>query len=266
MIVPSSSSQVRRWASQYGSFNVLTDVPNLKAWYRADTVTTVSGAVSQLTDKTGNGFHYVQGTALKRPTYNASDANMGGRDSISSDGVDDALTIASPGYGTLNACTLYFVTRSIAHTTGRIFGIGNTNIAQSLTASPTSAGDARPSGVYTNPSGSSTTRRVDVSANEPEYFAAKPIIWSVGFDSTAAAASAIRTNGRLAEVSVSNAASAATQAAIVGQATALFARPDGLATYLAMTLSELIVADAFHTNEQMLAVNMYLAGYYGVLS
>ena len=39
------------------------------------TITTVSGAVSQWNDKSGNGYHAVQATASKRPTYLATGLN-----------------------------------------------------------------------------------------------------------------------------------------------------------------------------------------------
>ncbi len=51
----------------------------------------VSGAVATLGDASGNGRHFPQGTVASRPTYNASDANFGGRPSMTFDGTNDYL-------------------------------------------------------------------------------------------------------------------------------------------------------------------------------
>lgn len=48
-----------------------TEIPDLYMWYDASdtsTITEVSGKVSQIDDKSGNGFHIVQGSASKQPT------------------------------------------------------------------------------------------------------------------------------------------------------------------------------------------------------
>ena len=257
--------QARIFASDSAWVTTAANVPSLKAWYRADTTVNAGGTVSQLTDKSGNGFHFVQATGTKQPALNVADANMGGRDSITFDGTDDALTLASPGLGTMSGCTLYFVTRAVPMVAGRIFSIGNTNIAQSLTVSPTSGSDARPTFTFTNPSGSLTARRVDVAANQAFYSTNSIAIWDASFDSGAAAAGAFSARSRLGEPSVSNSSSAATQASAVGQASAFAARPDGLSTYLRYTLAELIIADAVHSMDQRRKVELYLAGYYGLL-
>jgi hypothetical protein len=56
----------------------------------ASTVTTVSGAVSQWNDKSGNARNFTQSTAGSRPTYTASALN--GRSAVTPDGSDDWLT------------------------------------------------------------------------------------------------------------------------------------------------------------------------------
>lgn len=50
-----------------------------RAWFRADRVTLVSGAVSAAEDLSGNGWTASQATAGKRPGYSASDADFNGR-------------------------------------------------------------------------------------------------------------------------------------------------------------------------------------------
>jgi hypothetical protein len=57
----------------------------------AATVTTVSGAVSQWNDKSGNGRNATQGTAGSRPAYSSTGFNS--RPGVSFDGIDDFMSI-----------------------------------------------------------------------------------------------------------------------------------------------------------------------------
>jgi hypothetical protein len=59
----------------------------------SSTITTVSGAISQWNDKSGNGRNASQGTAAARPTL--SSAALNGRNVATFDGTDDKLTISS---------------------------------------------------------------------------------------------------------------------------------------------------------------------------
>jgi hypothetical protein len=59
----------------------------------ATTVTTVSGAVSQWNDKSGNARHATQSTAGNRPSYTTAGQN--GRNVLTFDGSSDGLTLAS---------------------------------------------------------------------------------------------------------------------------------------------------------------------------
>lgn len=54
------------------AYSVPTDFANLYAWYKFDNITQSGGAVSQVSDKSGNGRHAVQATVGNRPTYTAS--------------------------------------------------------------------------------------------------------------------------------------------------------------------------------------------------
>ena len=74
-----------------------------------------SGAVQTLGDKSGNNIAFTQGSAGKRPTYNASDVSFGGRPSMTFDGVDDVLgTVAANPFGALTNITAYFVTKDLS--------------------------------------------------------------------------------------------------------------------------------------------------------
>lgn len=59
----------------------------------ASTVTTVSGAVSQWNDKSGNGRNATQGLSSKRPLL--ASAGLNGKNVIDCDGLDDELVLAS---------------------------------------------------------------------------------------------------------------------------------------------------------------------------
>jgi hypothetical protein len=59
----------------------------------ASTVTTVSGAVSQWNDKSGNGRNAVQATSTDRPAYTANELN--GKSVLTLDGTNDFMTVAN---------------------------------------------------------------------------------------------------------------------------------------------------------------------------
>lgn len=63
----------------------------------ASTVTTVSGAVSQWNDKSGNGRHVTQAIAGNRPAY--SSAAINNKNALSFI-TDDSLQLSSPGFAT----------------------------------------------------------------------------------------------------------------------------------------------------------------------
>lgn len=69
-------------------------VHGLKLWLRADSgITLVSGKVSAWADQSGNGFSLTQSTAGLRPAFVAS--GVGARASVSFDGADDYVGLAS---------------------------------------------------------------------------------------------------------------------------------------------------------------------------
>jgi hypothetical protein len=69
----------------------------------ASTVTTVSGAVSQWNDKSGNTRNASQGTAEYRPAYSATGLNRKGI--VSFDGTNDFMLTAAANYAAIN----YFI-------------------------------------------------------------------------------------------------------------------------------------------------------------
>jgi hypothetical protein len=85
----------------------------------ASTVTTVSGAVSQWNDKSGNGRNATQATAGSRPTV--ASASQNSLNGISFDGVDDRLGFSSAILGTTHSLFILFKP-TIEATIGAVFG------------------------------------------------------------------------------------------------------------------------------------------------
>jgi hypothetical protein len=77
----------------------------------ASTVTTVSGAVSQWNDKSGNGRNISQSTANQRPTFTSSGLN--GKPTLDFDGSNDVLLNASVGASGLSNASIISVFKQI---------------------------------------------------------------------------------------------------------------------------------------------------------
>jgi hypothetical protein len=77
----------------------------------ASTVTTVSGAVSQWNDKSGNGRNASQSTVGSRPSYTAAGQN--GRNTITFDGSSDGLSLAA-GLSLGTAHSIFVVAKNSA--------------------------------------------------------------------------------------------------------------------------------------------------------
>jgi hypothetical protein len=77
----------------------------------ASTVTTVSGAVSQWNDKSGNGRNASQATAGNRPAYTSAGQN--GRNTITFDGSNDSLSLAA-GLSLGTAHSIFLVAKNSA--------------------------------------------------------------------------------------------------------------------------------------------------------
>ncbi len=247
------------------SYTPSTDVPSLLAWYRADTVTTATG-VSQLTDKTGNGYHFVQGTGVKQPALIASGSDPNGRDCVVADGTDDAMTIASPGFGAMNDITIIGVTRSMVApgANGHIMSIGNAADARSVQIT-TATGLTRPNPRYNNPGSTISSRNVETSSDDTSWTLSTPKIWSVRHDSTAAASATPITRSRLEQPVTANGSSLATVSTLALQAVGLFGTKAGTGGYLSVGLYEMFVCNALLTDDQVRRAELYLAGYYGLL-
>lgn len=85
----------------------------------------VSGAVATLGDSSGNGRHFTQSTSTKRPTYSSSDANFGGRPSMTTDGVDDFLSRSS-AFAAMSNITIYVVHKGSTYGSyNHLFAIDN---------------------------------------------------------------------------------------------------------------------------------------------
>lgn len=103
----------------------------------ASTVTTVSGNISQVTDKSGNGLTFTQGTGVNRPSYPSSVLN--GRSVARFDGANDILFRGSSNLGrNISGATIYSLQRpdvlNNAATNQGIFSVSNNGSVNRLYA------------------------------------------------------------------------------------------------------------------------------------
>ena len=230
------------------AFNVLTDVPHLKAWYRADTVVLATG-VSQLTDKSGNGYHYLQATGGKQPAQVLAASDPNGFDCVVSDGVDDGMV--HTGFGALTGLTHFLVTRSIVTPASgsMLFCIGNPGDARSI-------GDVREAdgtlqSRYNNPSATATNWTFGPAA---------PVSGSgIIVSSVVSNTQANTLSGRMGtKPTGSQSATNATPSTIASLASGLFANKTAGGLYVAAGLYELIVCDDVLTDAEVSIVNQGL--------
>ncbi len=85
----------------------------------ASTVTTVSGAVSQWNDKSGNSRHFSNGTLANRPILNSTAIN--GKPALVFDGSNDSLGASSAVIPTTHSLFILFVP-TIENVSGSIIG------------------------------------------------------------------------------------------------------------------------------------------------
>ncbi|MCU0273940.1 MAG: fibronectin type III domain-containing protein, partial [Acidimicrobiales bacterium] len=99
----------------------------LTLWFDAQdasTVTTAGGAVTEWRDRSGNGFHASQGTAVDQPAYNSTGLNS--RPSVVFDGTSDFLQLpAMPATSWTAGLTAGVVGRATTASWSRWFDIGN---------------------------------------------------------------------------------------------------------------------------------------------
>lgn len=160
----------------------------------------VSGAVAVLGDRSGNARHFTQGTGTKRPAYTASDADFGGRPSMSFDGVDDFLNRSGlPAWPQL---TVAFVARG-GVATRRYMNYGGGSGGEVLIQNDSSTA-AR--AVYFNsnttskfwPITAGATRRITASFDSGVGAAAVPDVYLNGVDTAASYALTLASNGPMA--------------------------------------------------------------------
>lgn len=82
----------------------------------ASTITTVSGAVSQWNDKSGNNRHAVQGTAASRPVVTAN--GLGSKSVITFDGSNDFMDVATTILQGIGVFSLHWIYARLGSGTG----------------------------------------------------------------------------------------------------------------------------------------------------
>lgn len=266
LIKTSSSMQYRKWAAQFGSYTPSTDVPNLSNWWRADTATIGTG-VSSLNDKKGS-VNLTQATGSKQPVQTAANALYNNRSTILFDGIDDALIAASPGVGTLNDITIYMVIGGLATPASNSYLLTFGLVTAAKTVSVRMLTTSTLLCAYNNPANTQSDWRMSVGvATNSDAASNRPCILSWSGSLGAAGASIWATGGyaRMGKLGLVTGTSA-TGSTLDPQAIGLGATPAGTSLYSSFNFCEAMVCSSAHTAEQMLAVNMYLAGYYDVLS
>lgn len=137
----------------------------------------ISGAVAQLGDSSGNGRHFPQAAAGSRPAYAATDALLGGRPSMTFDGISKFLSLttnfASAGLTLLCA----FRPTTVAAADQRIFGVRvgatadspllsmSTVVVQALMSNPNATYTIRTSSTLTANTTYRAATTFDVSAS-----------------------------------------------------------------------------------------------------
>jgi len=82
-------------------------------WLR-DSYTLAATKIASWTDLTGNGNHFVQGTDASRPTYNASNANLGNQPTADFAGAQTMTCSITGGYANVTVCYVYRPVTAIA--------------------------------------------------------------------------------------------------------------------------------------------------------
>lgn len=83
-----------------GGIVLPSGIPDLALWLRADAASINAGSpsngdpVTSWYSREGNLYDFTQGTAAKRPTWNAADSNLHNRPTLTFDGTDDLLRYA----------------------------------------------------------------------------------------------------------------------------------------------------------------------------
>ena len=103
MLMAASNSAAAAWTPAQITTALWLDAAD------ASTITTVSGAVSQWNDKSGNGRHLSQATAASRPAYQAT--GLSSLPTLQFDGINDFLQNTSFSFGN-SAFTFYCVMQS----------------------------------------------------------------------------------------------------------------------------------------------------------
>ena len=207
----------------------------------------VSGAVATLGDASGNGRNFTQGTAANRPAYTASDANFGGRPSMTFDGND---WLSGPSFAAMGNTTIY-VTGSITSylmTFDHIFCIGNPGSGDAVGVYLGGAATLA-SGRYDHPGGSASIRDITIGSSPVRLaysgaISAGGALWTTYLDGSASGA----------DVSTGATAGGTTDAAALS---AIGSNLSGTQTMLGKIVS-ILVYNAAHSAAQVAQVDAWL--------
>lgn len=200
----------------------------------------VSGAVATLGDASGNNRDFTQATSTKRPTYTASDANFGGRPSMTGDGVDDALLIATV-FPAPTVATIYIV--GTGGNTGRIFVVDTTGGSYIIQRSATIIQHSYFNVATTrkDTTGTTTVWRDASTWNSTSGSDAIPKQYLNGVDQATAYTSTL-----------------ATGATTTTGSAGIFAATNGLANFSNTTITDILVYSTAHSAGEVAAMDAWL--------
>lgn len=215
----------------------------------------ISTAVATLGDSSGNARDFTQGTAANRPSYTSSDANFGGRPTMTFDGTNDALTRGT-AYGNFAGRTFYAVFRIPSSTAdARIYSDQTGAVASNcyLHTSNTLGIVA----AYNNPAGTVTAKAQAISVNTTYVVGA-----AFDFATGAAAVPRLYLNGVATGSYASTAASNGTTFA--SGTHGLGSGSNGVSSLFTGTIATVLDYSVTHTDAQMRQISAWLKWRFGL--
>lgn len=244
---------IRQTPTTISSFEGL--IPSLDLNPASSDTLVESGVVLSLADDSGNGLAATQAIPADRPTYNASDADFGGKPSISFDGISDRL--ATPSYQIGNggsAVTMYIVFKSST--------LGGFDVIYGANGGVDSAARVTLNGnffnvTYANPNGSNTVKN-PAATSDTIYRVAACFDCSTGSD----AIPRLLING--AEVISYASTTALDNTEFATSQFGVGADPDSAFGYFNGKIARILTYDGAHTLTQMQEIDFELATVYGL--
>ena len=225
-----------------------SDVPSLKAWFKASTIAQADNTlVSSWGDASGDGWNATQATRSARPTFHTNELN--GKPVVRFDG-SDFLSIGNTFQLNSQAVTIYIVKKPVSASAQNVFlsaGLSGSNSTAILS--------------YQQYQSTSTLSTHNVLIEPVSPFGHQNFQrWSYNVLRASASSVRFRINGHQS-VALSPVSAGTTEGLNIG------AHYDGTSSPTVMfngDIAEVVIYNAVHTDAEVLKVERYLAGLYGV--